>query len=61
VQEGIALVFSRFEALGSLRQTHLWFHQERIELPVNKPHGGHFRLVWKLPSQSILGDIPRRS
>lgn len=57
VQEAIALVFSRFEALGSLRQTHLWFHQERIELPVNKPHGGHFRLVWKLPSQSFLGDM----
>lgn len=57
VQEAIALVFSRFEALGSLRQTHLWFHQERIELPVNKPHGGHFRLVWKLPSPSFLGDM----
>jgi DNA invertase Pin-like site-specific DNA recombinase len=57
VQEAIALVFSRFEALGSLRQTHLWFHQERIELPVNKPHGGHFRLEWKLPSPSFLGDI----
>ena len=57
VQEAIALVFSRFEALGSVRQTHLWFHQERIELPVNKPHGGHFRLVWKLPSPSFLGDM----
>jgi DNA invertase Pin-like site-specific DNA recombinase len=57
VQEAIALVFSRFEALGSLRQTHLWFHQERIELPVNKPHGGHFRLVWQLPSPSFLGDM----
>jgi DNA invertase Pin-like site-specific DNA recombinase len=57
VQEAIALVFSRFEALGSLRQTHLWFHQERIELPVNKPLGGHFRLAWKLPSPSFLGDM----
>jgi DNA invertase Pin-like site-specific DNA recombinase len=57
VQEAIALVFSRFEALGSLRQTHLWFHQQRIELPVNKPHGGHFRLVWQLPSSSFLGDL----
>lgn len=57
VQEAIALVFSRFEALGSIRQTHLWFHQQRIELPVNKPHGGHFRLVWKLPSPSFLGDM----
>ena len=57
VQAAIALVFSRFEALGSLRQTHLWFHQKRIELPLNKPQGGHFRLVWKLPSSSFLGDM----
>jgi hypothetical protein len=57
VQEAIALVFSRFEALGSVRQTHRWFHEERIELPVNKALGGRFQLVWQLPTPSFLKDV----
>jgi DNA invertase Pin-like site-specific DNA recombinase len=57
VQEAIALVFSRFEVLGSVRQTHRWFHEQRIELPVNKAHGGRFRLLWQLPTPSFLKDV----
>ena len=57
VQEAIALVFSRFDALGSVRQTHRWFHEERLELPVNKARGGRFQLVWQLPTTSFLKDV----
>jgi DNA invertase Pin-like site-specific DNA recombinase len=57
VQESIGLVFSRFEALGSIRQTHRWFHEEGIELPVNKALGGRFQLIWQLPTPSFLKDV----
>ena len=57
VQEAMALVFKKFHELGSIRQTHRWLHEEKIELPVNKPRGGQFRLVWKLPSVSFVGDV----
>ena len=57
VQEAMALVFKRFGELGSIRQTHRWFHEERIELPVNKPIGGSLRLAWQLPTVSFLSDV----
>ena len=50
VQQAMAMVFGRFDVLGSIRQTHRWFHDERIELPVNKPVRGRFELRWQLPS-----------
>jgi DNA invertase Pin-like site-specific DNA recombinase len=57
VQEVIALVFKKFQELGSIRQTHRWFHEEHIELPVNKPMGGRFQLVWQRPSVSFISDL----
>ncbi len=57
VQEAIALVFKKFHELGSIRQTHRWFHEEHIELPVNKALGGQFQLVWQLPSVSFVSDL----
>ncbi|NNF96593.1 MAG: recombinase family protein, partial [Halobacteria archaeon] len=57
VQELIELVFKKFRALGSIRQTYRWFHEENIELPVNKAIGGRFQLVWKPPSQSFVSDV----
>ena len=48
VQEVIELVFKKFKELGSIRQTYRWFHEEKIELPVNKAVGGRFQLIWKL-------------
>lgn len=57
VAEAIALVFARFAELGSIRQVHRWFHDERVELPVNKPRGGRFHLHWQLPSMSFLSDL----
>jgi DNA invertase Pin-like site-specific DNA recombinase len=57
VQEGMTLVFKKFRELGSIRQTHRWFHEEQIELPVNKALGGQFQLMWKLPSVSFVSDV----
>jgi len=57
VQEAIALVFKKFGELGSIRQTHRWFHEEKIELPVNKAIGGRFQLAWKLPTVSFVSDV----
>ena len=57
VQEVMALVFKKFHELGSIRQTYRWFHEENIELPVNKALGGQFQLVWKLPSVSFVSDV----
>jgi DNA invertase Pin-like site-specific DNA recombinase len=57
VQEVIALVFRKFQALGSIRQTHRWFHEEHIELPVNKAMGGRFQLVWQRPSVSFISNM----
>jgi len=57
IQESIELIFKKFAALGSARQTYRWFHEERIEVPVNKSLGGRFERVWKLPTLSFLGDV----
>jgi DNA invertase Pin-like site-specific DNA recombinase len=57
VQETIALVFKKFRELGSIRQTYRWFHEQKIELPVNKAVDGRFQLVWKLPAQTFVGDV----
>jgi len=57
VQETIALVFRKFGELGSIRQTHRWFHDERIELPVNKARAGRFELLWQLPTMSFVSDV----
>ena len=50
-------MFSRFDALGSVRQTPRWCHEERLELPVNKARGGRFQLIWQLPTPSFLKDV----
>jgi len=57
VQEAVALVFKKFRELGSIRQTHRWFHEHQSELPVNKPLGGRFQLVWQFPSVSFVSDL----
>ena len=57
VQEAMAKVFSRFDVLGSARQTYRWFHEEHIELPVNKVIGGRFQRVWQLPTLSFIKDV----
>jgi Recombinase/Recombinase zinc beta ribbon domain len=44
------LVFAKFRELWSVRQVFQWFHEEGIELPVNKSIHGKVQLVWQLPT-----------
>src|ERR1700758_4427018 len=53
--EAIQLVFAKFRELWSVRQTFQWFRDHDIELPANPIQGT--RLVWKIPSQSLVRDI----
>ena len=57
IRTGIALVFEKFEELGSIRQVLLWFRQEGVELPgvTYGPFGR--RVVWKLPVYGSLHKI----
>lgn len=57
VQEAIALVFGKFAELGSIRQVHRWFHDARIELPVNKARRGQFHLHWQWPTMSFVSNL----
>src|SRR4051812_37944958 len=57
VGEAIRLVFSKFRELWSVRQTFQWFRDHEIELPANPLRGT--RLIWKIPSQSLVADILR--
>jgi len=57
VQEAVALVFKKFDELGSIRQTHRWFHEEGVELPVNQAVTGHRRLGWQLPTVSFVSGV----
>jgi DNA invertase Pin-like site-specific DNA recombinase len=59
VQEALALVFRKFRALGSGRQTLLWCRTHGGELPVNKSGGGAVRVVWQLPTNSFLQNLLR--
>jgi DNA invertase Pin-like site-specific DNA recombinase len=51
VQEAIALVFSRFTELGSVRQTLLWFLEHGLDLPARRVDG---TVVWKRPCYATL-------
>src|ERR1700758_3927555 len=55
VCEAIQLVFAKFRELWSVRQTFQWFRDHDLELPVNPLQGT--RLIWKIPSQSLIRDI----
>jgi DNA invertase Pin-like site-specific DNA recombinase len=55
VCEAIQLVFIKFRELWSVRQTFQWFRDHDVELPANPIRGT--RLVWKIPSQSLVRDI----
>jgi DNA invertase Pin-like site-specific DNA recombinase len=54
IQTAIALIFSKFRELWSARQTHKWFQDNDIQLPVNQKGGGKSAIVWQLPSHSFI-------
>jgi DNA invertase Pin-like site-specific DNA recombinase len=55
VCEAIQLVFMKFRERWSVRQTFQWFRDHDVELPANPIQGT--RLVWKIPTQSLVRDI----
>src|SRR2546422_3353215 len=57
VCEAVQLVFASFRERWSVRQTFQWFRDHDFELPANPIQGT--QLVWKIPSQSLIGDILR--
>ena len=57
VREAIELIFGTFRTAGSLRQTHLWFHSQGVQLPVNKRRGEHMQIVWQLPSLPLVSGV----
>src|SRR5947209_13826205 len=57
VYEAVQLVFAKFQELWSVRQTFQWFRDHDVELPANPIEGTG--LIWKIPSQSLIRDIPR--
>ena len=54
VREAIELVFEKFREVKTLRQTMLWFRENRVELPANKPRGGKYQVVFQLPTASVI-------
>src|SRR3989449_5402248 len=57
VCEAVQLVFASFRERWSVRQTFQWFRDHDVEFPANPIQGT--QLVWKIPSQSLIGDILR--
>ena len=55
VCEALQLVFLKFRERWSVRQTFQWFRDHDVELPANPIQGT--RIVWKVPSQSLIRDI----
>jgi DNA invertase Pin-like site-specific DNA recombinase len=59
IAEAIALVFTKFTEMQSVRQAHLWFRHERIPLPAIS-YGVEGRLIeWKLPVYNTILHILR--
>jgi DNA invertase Pin-like site-specific DNA recombinase len=51
VQQAIALIFSKFAELGTVRQTLLWFLEHGLDLPARRPNGD---IVWKRPCYATV-------
>jgi len=54
VQEAVRRVFSDFERFGTLRQVLLWYHQEKITIPVARAGETGRPTVWRLPNYQHL-------
>jgi len=54
VQESIQGVFDKFNEAGSVRQTLLWYRQERVRLPAQSYHQWGNETIWKLPVYNTI-------
>lgn len=54
IQEAVRSLFQRFEALGTLRQALLWYHQEQITFPRRHRNQGVTTIEWRLPDYQQL-------
>lgn len=57
IREAVAMVFRKFEEIGSIRQVQLWLRQERIEIPsvVYGPTGRSIQ--WQLPGYHAINKM----
>ena len=51
MQEAIRLVFRKFQEVGTVRQTLLWFLEEGLQLPVRQSES---ETVWKRPTYATV-------
>jgi DNA invertase Pin-like site-specific DNA recombinase len=51
LQEAIALIFRKFQEIGSVRQTLMWFLEHGLQLPTQTARG---ELLWRRPSYRAL-------
>ena len=49
-QDAVAGVFGKFRALGSARQTMLWYRDAQLPLPEAQPGTAGREILWRLPS-----------
>ena len=54
IQEAVRSLFQRFEAMGTLRQALLWYHQEQITFPRRRRVHGVTTVEWRLPDYQQL-------
>lgn len=57
VVESLELVFTKFAEIRSIRQTFLWFRENRIELPVNKMGESVMGIRWQPPTYAFIKDV----
>ena len=57
VQMAIQLVFTKFRESWSARQTHQWFIDNQVSLPVNRYGKGKVAIEWQLPALPFIGSI----
>ena len=54
IQEALRTLFERFEAVGTLRQVLLWYHEEQIRFPRRRRRHGVDEIDWRLPDYQHL-------
>ncbi|MCP4614336.1 MAG: recombinase family protein [Planctomycetes bacterium] len=57
IQDSILLIFKKFRKVSSVRQLMKWFHEENIELPVNKSRNGKNQIIWQTPKYNFLRSV----